>query len=185
MPADCVQKTILSEARGRVDSAAAGISGWFQIVERYVLHQTGAKPSTSLGGATATRQGLPGWGQVMFRRSNWFEWPASRSREATLAISTGLVVLIAIFDYLTGWRISWATVYAYPIIITAWYVGPAWAYALSLLSVVLFQVGDLAAGFEFPSWLIPLWNTLTRLIFYIILIQLLLYVRALAHGLEI
>jgi signal transduction histidine kinase len=120
----------------------------------------------------------------MFRRSNWFEWPASRSREATLAISTGLVVLIAIFDYLTGWRISWATVYAYPIIITAWYVGPAWAYALSLLSVVLFQVGDLAAGFEFPSWLIPLWNTLTRLIFYIILIQLLLYVRALAHGLE-
>jgi signal transduction histidine kinase len=120
----------------------------------------------------------------MFRASNWFEWPASHSRERTLVISTGLVILIGIFDYLTGWQVSWATVYAYPIIITAWYVGPTWAYALSLLSVVLFQVGDLVAGFAFLNWLIPVWNTLTRLIFYIILIQLLLYVRALTHGLE-
>ncbi len=127
---------------------------------------------------------MPGWGTVMFRASNWFEWPASHSRERTLLISTALVIAIGILDYLTGWRVSWATVYAYPIIITAWYVGPAWGYGLSLLSVLLFQVGDLIAGFEFPSWVIPLWNTLTRLIFYVILIQLLLYVRALTHGLE-
>ena len=120
----------------------------------------------------------------MFRASNWFVWPASQSRESTLAISTGLVVLVGIFDYLTGWQVSWATVYAYPIVITAWYVGPAWAYALSLLSVVLFTVGDLVAGFQFLNWLIPVWNALTRLVFYAILIQLLLYVRALTHGLE-
>jgi signal transduction histidine kinase len=117
--------------------------------------------------------------------SNWFVWPASRSRESTLAILTGLVVLIGILDYLTGWQVSWATVYAYPIILTAWYVGPGWAYGLSLLSVVLFQVGDLIAGFAFLSWLIPVWNTFTRLVFYIIIIQLLLYVRALTHGLEV
>jgi len=120
----------------------------------------------------------------MFRTISWFEWPASRSHESTVAISTLLVVVIGIFDYLTGWQVSWATVYAYPIVITAWYVGPRWAYALSLLSVVLYTVGDLAAGFQFSSWLIPLWNALTRLIFYAILIQLLLHVRALTHGLE-
>jgi signal transduction histidine kinase len=121
---------------------------------------------------------------AMLHSSSWFEWPASRSRESTIAISTALVVLIGIFDYATGWQVSWATVYAYPIVITAWYVGPVWAYALSLLSVILFTAGDLAAGFQFLNWLIPVWNALTRLVFYAILIQLLVHVRSLTHGLE-
>jgi signal transduction histidine kinase len=118
------------------------------------------------------------------RSSSWFDWPASRSRESTVTISMGLVALIGLFDYLTGWQVSWATVYAYPIVITAWYVGPVWAYVLSLLSVLLFTVGDVASGFQFLNWLIPVWNALTRLVFYAILIQLLVHVRALTHGLE-
>ena len=121
----------------------------------------------------------------MFRVSSWFEWPASRSRENTLTIATGLVLLIGILDYLSGWQVSFAAFYAYPVAITAWYVGARWAYALSLLSVILFTVGDVAAGFQFLTWLILVWNALTRVIFNAIVIHLLVHVRALTLGLEV
>jgi signal transduction histidine kinase len=126
-----------------------------------------------------------GVAKAVFRTSNWFDWPASRSHESTVAISTALVFAIGIFDYLSGWQVSWATAYAYPIVVTAWYVGPRWAYVLSLLSVMLYTAGDLAAGFEFLNWAIPVWNAATRLVFYAILIQLLVHVRALTQGLEL
>src|SRR5882672_9493854 len=120
----------------------------------------------------------------MFRSSSWFEWPASRSRRENIAIQTALVVLIGLADYISGWQVSWSTVYAYPIALTAWYVGVGWAYSLSFLSVILFTAGDLASGFEFNNWLIPVWNALIRLVFYGVLIHMLAYIRSLTLGLE-
>jgi signal transduction histidine kinase len=121
----------------------------------------------------------------MFRTSNWFEWPHSCSREATIAISIGLVALIGELDYLSGWQVSLSAVYVYPIAIAAWYVGAGWAYWLSLLSVILYTSGDLAAGFQFSSWLVPLWNAIIRVVFYAVLIQLLVHVRSLTTDLEL
>jgi signal transduction histidine kinase len=121
----------------------------------------------------------------MIRASMWFEWPASRPRSSTIAISTALVWLIGMLDFASGWQVSWSAVYVYPIAIAAWYVGAGWAYNLSLLSVVLYTTGDLATGFPFDNWLIPLWNALIRLAFYATLIHMLAYIRSLTHGLEL
>jgi signal transduction histidine kinase len=120
----------------------------------------------------------------MLRPSSWFEWPAKLSRNQNIAIQTALVFLIGLVDYASGWQVSWSTVYAYPIALTALYVGVGWAYALSLLSVVLYTAGDVATGFQFDNWLIPVWNALIRLVFYVILIHMLVYIRALTLGLE-
>ena len=121
----------------------------------------------------------------MFRASSWFEWPASRSRRENIAIQTGLVLLIGLIDYASGWQVSWSTVYAYPVALTAWYVGIGWAYGLSLLSVIVYTAGDVASGFQFDNWLIPIWNALARLVFYAILIHMLAYIRSLTLGLEL
>jgi signal transduction histidine kinase len=99
-------------------------------------------------------------------------------------IATGLVLLIGVADYLTGWQVSFAAFYVYPVAITAWYVNARWAYGLSLLSVVLFTAGDVLAGFQFLSWVILVWNALTRIIFNAIVTQLLVHVRSLTQGLE-
>ena len=120
----------------------------------------------------------------MFRASSWFEWPAPFSRRQNIAMQTAIVLLIGLVDYASGWQVSWSTVYAYPIALTALYVGVGWAYALSLLSVVLYTAGDVATGFQFDNWLIPVWNALIRLVFYVILIHMLVYIRALTQGLE-
>src|SRR5437016_12732872 len=85
-------------------------------------------------------------------------WPESRSRGNIILISSAMVLLIGLLDYLLSWQISLSAIYVYPIGIAVWYVNPAFAYALSLLSVALFTVGDWAGGFPYSSWLIPLWN---------------------------
>ena len=139
-----------------------------------------------MGGECPPRGGFVGRKvAAMFRSSSWFEWPANRSRQSTVAISTALVCVIGAADYLSGWQSSWSAVYVYPIALTAWYVGVPWAYALSLFSVLLFTAGDLATGFPFDTWLIPAWNAFIRLVFYAILIHMLDYIRSLTQGLEL
>lgn len=121
----------------------------------------------------------------MFRSYRWMEWPSTCSRETTQLVSTALVFLIGLIDYSLGWQISLSVVYVYPIAIAAWHVGSRFAYLLSLLSVILFTVGDLAAGFSFGNWLVPVWNAAIRIAFYAILIELLAYIRSLTIGLEL
>ncbi len=121
----------------------------------------------------------------MFRSSYLFDWPSGRSRQGAILGLNAIVWVIGLFDYLTGWQVSWSPFYAYPIALAAWYIGSPWAYGLSLLSVVLYTAGDLAAGFQFDSWWIPVWNAVSRLVFYALVIELLAYVRSLTLGLEL
>lgn len=120
----------------------------------------------------------------MSRTYGWLEWPKGCSRQTTELIATAIVFLIGFIDFLLGWQISLSVVYAYPIVIAAWYVGPRFAYLLSFISVILYTAGDLAAGFATPNWLVPVWNAIIRLVFYAILIHLMVYIRALTNGLE-
>ena len=121
----------------------------------------------------------------MFRSFSWIEWPARCSRVTILVISGILLFLIGLADYLITWEISLAVVYVYPIAIVAWYVGTGWAYAFSLISIVLFTAGDVAAGQPYSSWLIPEWNAFIRLALYAVVIQLLTHIRSLNEDLEI
>jgi signal transduction histidine kinase len=111
-------------------------------------------------------------------------WPEGRSGESTVLISSAIVALIGLLDYLLSWQISLSVVYVYPIAIAAWYIGPGFAYLLSILSVLLFTAGDVAADFPYSSWLIPVWNGVVRLVFYAVLIHMLDYIRSLTTGLE-
>ena len=121
----------------------------------------------------------------MLRSFSWIEWPARCSRATILAISGLLLLLIGLADYLITWEISLAIVYVYPIAIAAWYVGAGWAYAFSLVSIVLFTAGDVAQGQPYSSWLIPEWNAFIRLALYAVVIQLLTHIRSLTEDLEI
>src|SRR5262249_29801368 len=122
---------------------------------------------------------------LMLRSFSWIEWPAHCSRATILGISAILLLLIGLADYLITWEISLAIVYVYPIAIAAWYVGAAWAYAFSLVSIVLFTAGDVAQGQPYSSWLIPEWNAFIRLALYAVVIQLLTHIRSLTDDLEL
>jgi signal transduction histidine kinase len=120
----------------------------------------------------------------MFNSAKLMTWPASHSRESTVLITSAMVALVGLFDYLISWQISLSVVYVYPIALAAWYIGPRFAYLLSISSVVLFTAGDLASDIPYSSWLIAAWNGVVRLVFYAVLIHMIDYIRSLTLGLE-
>ncbi len=121
---------------------------------------------------------------IGFDPAGLMTWPESRSREGTMLITSAMVALIGLGDYLISWQISLSVIYVYPIAIAAWYVGPRFAYVLSILTVVLFTAGDLASDIPYTTWLIAVWNAIVRLAFYAVLIHMLDYIRSLTVGLE-
>ena len=112
------------------------------------------------------------------------DWLATRSRPAIAALSTAMILLIGCVDYLSGNEISWSIIYVFPIGLAAWYVGRGLGYVLSVLSVILWILGELATGLQVSSWLVPVWNSAIRLAFYYVLIGLLSYIRTLTADLE-
>ncbi|HKR61601.1 MAG TPA: sensor histidine kinase, partial [Pyrinomonadaceae bacterium] len=101
------------------------------------------------------------------------------------SVATVAVLLIGSVDYLSGNEISWSIIYALPIALAAWYVGRGLAYALSVLSVLLWIFGEFATGLQISSWLVPVWNTAIRLAFYYVVVGLLFYIRTLTTNLEV
>lgn len=99
-------------------------------------------------------------------------------------VATIATLVIGFVDFLSGYEISWSIVYVLPIALAAWYVGPGLAYALSLTSVILWNMGEFASGLAVSSWLVPVWNSAIRLAFYYIFIGMLSFIRTLTMDLE-
>ena len=91
----------------------------------------------------------------------------------TLACSA----LLGVVDYLTGQEISFSVFYTAPIMLAAWYGGRRVGLSVAIVSAGVWLLADLAAGYHYSSLLIPAWNTLVRLGFFLIILWLLLIVR--------
>jgi GGDEF domain-containing protein len=92
---------------------------------------------------------------------------------ATLAGS----ILIGILDYLIGPQLSFSIFYTIPIMLAAWYGRKLIGLFVAFISAGIWLSADLAAGSDYTIWLIPIWNTLVRLSFFLIIVSLLLIVR--------
>jgi signal transduction histidine kinase len=116
--------------------------------------------------------------------SRWGHWGREHSPKAAVLFATAGVFLVGFLDFMSGNEISWSVVYALPIAVATWYGGPAWAYALAVLSVALWIAGESATGIRYSSWLVPVWNSTIRLAFYYAFIGMLFYIRSLTGDLE-
>jgi diguanylate cyclase (GGDEF)-like protein len=61
--------------------------------------------------------------------------------------------------------------------LAAWYGGKPVGIIVSIVSAGIWLIADLAAGHEYASAYIPIWNTFVRFIFFIIILWLLVIVR--------
>jgi signal transduction histidine kinase len=105
-----------------------------------------------------------------------------RAPEAAL-LSALLVVFIGFADYWAGKDVSLSIIYAVPIWIAAWYVGPVYALFLSIASVAVWLGGDAASGVTYDALIVPAWNSAIRFGFYILLIGLLQRLKSLQQNL--
>ncbi|ALP53423.1 hypothetical protein Tel_09825 [Candidatus Tenderia electrophaga] len=101
----------------------------------------------------------------------------SVAKPTVLALGFGLVLVLGGVDYISGTELSFAVFYTAPIMLAGWYGGGRVGLTVALVSAAVWVLCDLAEGNQYSHELIPVWNTLARLGFFLIILRLLLTVR--------
>jgi len=94
-------------------------------------------------------------------------WLDSRSRWQILALALCLLGGVGFIDYVTGYEISFGLFYLGPVGIAAWCAGRRAGTALAMLSCVVWYAADTGSGHPYTHALIPVWNALVRLGFFL------------------
>lgn len=94
-------------------------------------------------------------------------------KPAALLIGFSLIGLIGFADYLIGYELASSVFYVLPIALITWLAGRRYGIAASVLSAFVWLAADYFSRLVYPSLLIPVWNTLIRLAFFVIIALLL------------
>jgi signal transduction histidine kinase len=116
--------------------------------------------------------------------ANPLEILEGRSQRFLIAAPLAIVVVLGLGDYLTGYELSFSTFYLVAVALATWYVGKPFGALVSILSVVVGLVTDVAAGAHYSYLLIPVWNATLTLASYLIVVWLLGSLRSLHKELE-
>jgi len=114
----------------------------------------------------------------------WFRNLEQQPQPLLVATSFGLLIVVGLVDYLTGFNISFSVFYLLAIGFAVWFVGRGFGFFLSVMSVVSWLIGDFAAGARFPNLFVPAWNAVILLTFYFIVVWLLARLRSMNRELE-
>lgn len=98
-----------------------------------------------------------------------------------IVIAIGIVAILGIIDYLTGFELSFSFFYLIPVAITAWTFGRNMGLVFSVLSAIVWFTSNLLSGQNLSSPFIGVWNTMIRFGFYAVVTTLLAELR---HALE-
>jgi signal transduction histidine kinase len=107
-----------------------------------------------------------------------------RSKSFSILVSLALVALVGVVDYLSGYAIFFYAFYLLPVYLASWYGGAFYGVAISVLSVVVWLVGDIAAGAQYSSLFVPIWNGAIGLTVYFVVVIALTSLRKLHNELE-
>lgn len=105
-------------------------------------------------------------------------------RALLISVSLAALALIGTVDYLTGFNLSFAVFYLLDIGFAAWVIGRGFALALSALSIIISIAGDWAAGAQYSTVLIPIWNALILTVVYVMVVWLFGALRGAQQELE-
>jgi diguanylate cyclase (GGDEF)-like protein len=100
---------------------------------------------------------------------------------AVFTLAAGLLALIGLIHYWIGYEISLTVLYLAPVAIASWYAGRNSGFLIALLSATSAAVLDLAAGHAYSHPVIPFWNGVALLVFFLISAGLIDMLRARLH----
>ena len=93
-------------------------------------------------------------------------------------------MVVGLADYFTGSEMFFSSFYLLAVALTVWFVGKPSGIVISIVSVVTWLVGDLAAGARYTTPFVPIWNAIISLGFYLIVVWLVSSLSALHRELE-
>lgn len=114
----------------------------------------------------------------------WIQNIEQRSKPVLLLLGVMFVALVGVVDYVTGYELFFSVFYLLGVGWAAWFVGRNFGIWMSVLSVVVWLIGDVASGAKYSSPLIPAWNAVIFLVVYSVVVWLVANLRSLQRGLE-
>jgi diguanylate cyclase (GGDEF)-like protein len=96
-----------------------------------------------------------------------------QARPVILLQGFALIVIIGMIDFVTGDEIAFSVFYVLPIALIAWFTGRWPGLLASVLSAIVWFGADISTHSPYSHRLIPVWNTLIRFGFFIIITLLL------------
>ena len=105
----------------------------------------------------------------------------SLSRDWLITIATGVVFILGVIDYLTGFELSFSFFYLIPVAMVAWMIGRNAGLVISVLCATAWLTSNSLSGHHFSNLFIGIWNTFFRFGFYAVVTILLAELR---HALE-
>jgi diguanylate cyclase (GGDEF)-like protein len=80
----------------------------------------------------------------------------------------GLLAIIGLADYLTGWEISLRPFYLIPVSLAAWYLSRRGAVIAALVAGGVWFAADLMSGHAYSRLVVTCWNALVELVLFVI-----------------
>lgn len=98
-----------------------------------------------------------------------------------ITIAVGVVFILGVIDFVTGFELSFSFFYLIPVTMIAWAVGRNTGLTFSVLSSSTWLISNILSGQIITSFFIGVWNTLIRFGFYAVVTIL---ISELRHALE-
>ena len=89
-----------------------------------------------------------------------------------------LIGAIGIVDFLSGYELAFSLFYVIPISLLTWYTSRSLGIVASLASALVWLGADITSGHHYSHPLIPIWNILIRLAFFVLFTVLLSAIRS-------
>ena len=119
--------------------------------------------------------------------SRWFGFARTVSgwpKPVIAGLLLGLVIAVGGVDYLTGVELSVSLLYLIPMTLGTWVAGRSMGNLVALASAGVWFGADLLARQTYGHWFLPVWNTLTLAMSFLVLVALLASLREANEGLE-
>jgi diguanylate cyclase (GGDEF)-like protein len=94
-------------------------------------------------------------------------------RPVIFFISVLIVVILGYIDHLIAPRVSLSIFYTVPVAGSAWYLNRKAGFFMSFWAAVIWLAADVTANHQYVHFFIPFWNSMVRLVFFIIIAHLL------------
>src|ERR1700722_14884011 len=114
----------------------------------------------------------------------WLKRFETWSKPTLAALCVGIVAVVGLVDYLTGYETFFFIFYLLAVFLAVWFVGVSFGVVISALSVTTWVSTNIAAGEHYSSYFVPVWNALIMFVFYLVVVGLLTRIRILQKDLE-
>jgi diguanylate cyclase (GGDEF)-like protein len=99
-------------------------------------------------------------------------------RPLLVAMAVAGILLLGLCDHWSGGELSFSIFYLAPLLLLAWYARPAETYGCALLAALVWMVAEITDR-SYQQPLVPYWNMLVRLGFFLLVGNLVLRVKGL------